>query len=539
MPTHYEQLGVSQDATPAEIKNAFRLLARKFHPDKNRGLSSDALRLKEATFVVIQEAYSVLSDPEMKNRYDRKIGKGFTSSSTSSTTSFRAYKLRNNPFSSYGKESAKPNVPKPKTFYSEFLRSMDSQYTYSSFGNPYVHSFGSYGDGPRAQRQKMQGPFRGYPREEKKNSEEKESCPEKESPKKESPKKETPEKSSEKGSSGESSEKVQSEPESSSKPNIFTNTKTEEPRKRKNNEPATPSSPLKKYSFGATHFLYKKEAVEPEEEVSNNETDAKKPVPPEVLASLDSMLKERPLKPKVNVFKTQRRKQGYKMTDDQRGVSEDESEEELVEVESSSKPEKRQRTEVYDMPEISNIPPFTQNKPENYDFLKIGSAIGLEPGASGPVTLEDDSFSDKTGTNILSTPVNGTLPRTRIAHTGRVLAPEELLVPNESILRHKPRPPEPLKELNRNAWYTYKRDVERYQIEWLRFCGEVHLSQSRRLTAVASSTQDIFGQFANAQVYHDGIRADLELQKYTAMAYEENMRVMEEYYRNVLKMNGV
>lgn len=62
---HYEVLGVSRDATAEQIQGAFRSLARKNHPDVNKDPSAEE-RFKE-----INEAYSVLSDPDSRKRYDR------------------------------------------------------------------------------------------------------------------------------------------------------------------------------------------------------------------------------------------------------------------------------------------------------------------------------------------------------------------------------------------------------------------------------------------------------------------------------------
>src|SRR5215813_5189292 len=59
---YYKTLGVARDADDKTIKSAYRKLARKHHPDVNKG-SSD--RFKE-----INEAYAVLSDPEKRKRYD-------------------------------------------------------------------------------------------------------------------------------------------------------------------------------------------------------------------------------------------------------------------------------------------------------------------------------------------------------------------------------------------------------------------------------------------------------------------------------------
>ncbi|WP_299087960.1 molecular chaperone DnaJ [uncultured Microbacterium sp.] len=65
MADHYEVLGVSREATPEEIKKAYRRLARELHPDVNPG--EDA----SERFKLVTHAYDVLSDPEQRQRYDR------------------------------------------------------------------------------------------------------------------------------------------------------------------------------------------------------------------------------------------------------------------------------------------------------------------------------------------------------------------------------------------------------------------------------------------------------------------------------------
>ncbi len=63
---YYDVLGVSRDASDAEIKSAFRKLAKKYHPDLNKDDPSAAEKFKEA-----QEAYEVLSDEQKRSQYDR------------------------------------------------------------------------------------------------------------------------------------------------------------------------------------------------------------------------------------------------------------------------------------------------------------------------------------------------------------------------------------------------------------------------------------------------------------------------------------
>lgn len=62
----YKTLGVDKKATPDQIKKAYRKLAVKFHPDKNKGDKAAEEKFKEAN-----EANSVLSDPEKRKKYDQ------------------------------------------------------------------------------------------------------------------------------------------------------------------------------------------------------------------------------------------------------------------------------------------------------------------------------------------------------------------------------------------------------------------------------------------------------------------------------------
>ena len=63
---YYEVLGVEKSASDADIKRAYRKVAKKYHPDTNPGNAEAEEKFKEAA-----EAYEVLSDPEKRQKYDQ------------------------------------------------------------------------------------------------------------------------------------------------------------------------------------------------------------------------------------------------------------------------------------------------------------------------------------------------------------------------------------------------------------------------------------------------------------------------------------
>ena len=63
---YYQILGVSRDASPEDVRKAYRRLARKYHPDVNPGDTRAEQKFKE-----LQEAYDVLSDAQKRSQYER------------------------------------------------------------------------------------------------------------------------------------------------------------------------------------------------------------------------------------------------------------------------------------------------------------------------------------------------------------------------------------------------------------------------------------------------------------------------------------
>ncbi len=66
LPNYYKILGVQSDATQEEIKNKFRELAKKTHPDKTKEDSEEEM-------AELNKAYEVLSDEEQREKYDRYL----------------------------------------------------------------------------------------------------------------------------------------------------------------------------------------------------------------------------------------------------------------------------------------------------------------------------------------------------------------------------------------------------------------------------------------------------------------------------------
>jgi curved DNA-binding protein len=85
---YYQVLGINKNASADEIKQAYRKLARKYHPDLNSGDKKAETRFKE-----VNEAQEVLSDPEKRRKYDQygqywtQMGSQSSSSSSRSTNS--------------------------------------------------------------------------------------------------------------------------------------------------------------------------------------------------------------------------------------------------------------------------------------------------------------------------------------------------------------------------------------------------------------------------------------------------------------------
>jgi DnaJ-class molecular chaperone len=108
MHNHYKTLGLTNAASPAEIRRAYRILARRYHPDVNPDGKGEEL------FKEIALAYSVLSDPEKKRQHDLELKQSIESFAESFEKAHEALK-RHQRASAYAKQQreAPKQAPKP------------------------------------------------------------------------------------------------------------------------------------------------------------------------------------------------------------------------------------------------------------------------------------------------------------------------------------------------------------------------------------------------------------------------------------------
>ena len=125
---YYRILGVSKDATKAEIKSAYRKLAKQYHPDVNQ--DDDA----EEMFKKITEAYQTLIDDNLREEYDRELRANRASSSSSnkhssySYNNSQQYSYNYNRYPNYNKSTSW--VEDARDLHFSFIRFLKKSYIY-------------------------------------------------------------------------------------------------------------------------------------------------------------------------------------------------------------------------------------------------------------------------------------------------------------------------------------------------------------------------------------------------------------------------
>lgn len=133
---YYNILEVQKSASTEEIKKAYRKLALKYHPDRNKGDKAS-----EARFKNISEAYAVLSDPEKKKQYDMFGSEGFHNR-FSQEDIFSSFD-----FSSIFSEMGFGGRGSTQNIFSQMFGGMGGggRCNYRSGGSPFGSSFGGSG----------------------------------------------------------------------------------------------------------------------------------------------------------------------------------------------------------------------------------------------------------------------------------------------------------------------------------------------------------------------------------------------------------
>ena len=116
--SYYEILGINQSATADEIRRAYRILARRYHPDLNPGKSS------EERFKQISVAYEALSDPDKRRAHDseldaaKKIKAGFAAYEKAQKHSYSTQR----PKKPAERQFTRPAQPEPEISINDFVR---------------------------------------------------------------------------------------------------------------------------------------------------------------------------------------------------------------------------------------------------------------------------------------------------------------------------------------------------------------------------------------------------------------------------------
>ena len=137
---YYEILGVSKEATPEEIRKAYKKLAIKWHPDKN----PDNRKQAEEKFKEIGEAYSVLSDPKKRRDYDNG---GFSFEDFGFDDGFDPMEIFRTFFHKHGKKEKGDKDGFGFGFDDDFFGEDDFMKGFGGFGNFGDMKFDGFGQG--------------------------------------------------------------------------------------------------------------------------------------------------------------------------------------------------------------------------------------------------------------------------------------------------------------------------------------------------------------------------------------------------------
>lgn len=122
MRDYYKILGISEEATAEQIKAAYRSLALQWHPDRNPGKDTTE-RMKE-----INEAYTILSNPDSRYRYDKEYSSFKRTCSAAESASAEDYDIKDEDLKQEVKKARKTAEEFVKNFYASFKSDTKTAY---------------------------------------------------------------------------------------------------------------------------------------------------------------------------------------------------------------------------------------------------------------------------------------------------------------------------------------------------------------------------------------------------------------------------
>ncbi|GMM33748.1 hypothetical protein DASC09_010730 [Saccharomycopsis crataegensis] len=206
-------------------------------------------------------------------------------------------------------------------------------------------------------------------------------------------------------------------------------------------------------------------------------------------------------------------------------------------IDTTTENDKGSAENLFSMPDIANIPPFTQNKPKNFDFEILRSSldhhyksqINEDKSSATRQTNQKPDFESSTGKyESLHTPVNKTLPF--VHSTFRKLTSQDFAVDRQILLNAPPVGPQKMANASKLSWAKYYTEMKTYNQRWLNYRQKVDSYHRHRLEALFKYFDDALDSSVNLEVYMAGIELDQQVSEEFTRAQNAYMSAMQNYY---------